>query len=704
MDLSLSITKLRWIPKKYQKRLKRLGIVNVGDFLFHFPHRYEDFSKIISISDIKINQKFCLKGKILEIENLRTQKRGMILTQALVSDKTGSIRAVWFNQPYLKNLFKKGDYLLLAGKLTIARGESYLQNPVWEKIKNLEIQPFDPSLTHAGRIVPVYPETEGISSRWLRFATKRILKKYLPALKDPLPDFLLKKYNLLPLQRAISEIHFPSSLTLAKKAQKRFAFEKLFILQLFVLLERIKRYKEKSLSIPIKIETIKRFVRSLPFLLTPAQKKAAWQILKDMEKKIPMTRLLQGDVGSGKTVVATIAALNCAQNKYQVAFMAPTEILAKQHFETLHNFLKDFNVNIGLLTSKSDKFFSKKLKNEVVEISKKKLLELVKKGKIEILIGTHTLIEDKVKFYKLGLVIVDEQHRFGVEQRARLCGQSKTKEKIIPHLLSMTATPIPRTLALTFYGDLDISILDEMPKGKRRIKTAIISPAKRKEAYNLVRKEIQKGRQAFVICPRIEPKDSGGQKALKEEYQKLKEEIFPEFRIGMLHGKMTSKEKEKVMREFREKKIDILVSTSVVEVGIDIPNATVMIVEGAERFGLAQLHQFRGRIGRGGEESYFLLFCESFSRKTKKRLEAIEKIDDGLKLAEIDLELRGPGDFLGKRQWGIFDLALEYLSDLKLIEETRQAAREILEKDIYLKNYPLLKKELEKFRGLIHLE
>ena len=704
MDLSLPLTRLKWIQKRYLKKLKKLGIETVKDLLFHFPHRYEDFSQILKISQIKINQIFCIKGRIIKIENIKTHKKGIILTQALISDESGSIKAIWFNQPFLKNVLKKDTHLLLAGKLTIGAKESCLQSPVYEKIKDPNIQPFDPRLTHVGRIVPVYPETEGLTSRWLRFAIKRILKKYLTSLKEPLPEFILKKYNLLPIKEAISQIHFPSSFELAKKAKERFAFQDLLILQLFVLEQRIERYKEKSAPIPIKIEVVKKFVDSLPFKLTQAQKKAAWQILKDMEKKIPMSRLLQGDVGSGKTVVATISALNCAKNGYQVAFMAPTEILAKQHFETIHNFLKNFNLNIGLLTSKSDRFFSKKLKNEVVEISKRKLIEFTEKGEIDILIGTHALIQDKVKFKKLGLVIVDEQHRFGVEQRAKLCKQSKTKERLIPHLLSMTATPIPRTLSLTIYGDLDISILDEMPRGKRKVNTVIVPPKKREKAYQLIKEEIKKGRQAFLICPRIEPGEKSEIRAVKEEYKKLKEKIFPEFEVGMLHGKLSSKEKERIMKDFREGKINILVSTSVIEVGIDIPNATVMIVEGAERFGLAQLHQFRGRIGRGGEESYFFLFCESSSRSTQKRLKALVETDDGLKLAEVDLKLRGPGDFVGKRQWGIPNLAMEYLSDLNLIKTTREAAKEILEQDIYLKKYPLLRKELEKFKGLAHLE
>jgi ATP-dependent DNA helicase RecG len=717
MDISTPIEKIPKIGSFYQKRLKKLGINNLKDLLFHFPHRYEDFSKIVPISQLKINENYCVKGKILKIENIRTRKRGMFLTQAVVSDETGAIKAIWFNQPYLKNVLRENQLVCLAGKLSLGSGGCYLSNPIYEKIRDLDINPFDKRLTHTGRIIPIYPETEGLSSRWLRFVIKPILEKTKDEITDPLPDSIIKEHQLLPINLALWQIHFPDNLRVAKKAQQRFSFQELFLLELFVLKQRIKRLRTKSISIPINLKVVKKFIDSLPFSLTGAQKKAAWQILKDMEKTRPMSRLLQGDVGSGKTIVATIAALNVAKSFYQVAFMAPTEILAKQHFETVSSVLKNFGVNIGLLTSKTDKFFSKKLNNQFVEISKKKLLEKTAKGEIDILIGTHSLIQDQVKFKNLGLVIVDEQHRFGVEQRARLCQSSRGQTKLIPHLLSMTATPIPRTLALTVYGDLDLSILDELPKGQRKVKTIIVLPSKRKKAYELIKSEIEKGRQAFVICPRIEKDQKSGDegqktkkyswsevKAVKEEYEKLTKEVFPELKIGMLHGKLSSSQKEKAMKDFRNKKIDILVSTSVVEVGIDIPNATVMIVEGAERFGLAQLHQFRGRIGRAGDESYFILFTESRSKNSYQRLKALTKINDGLALAEVDLKLRGPGEFVGTRQWGIPDLTMSSLSDLTLIEKTREAAKEILEKDPDLKKHPLLKEELRRFKEKVHLE
>jgi ATP-dependent DNA helicase RecG len=436
-----------------------------------------------------------------------------------------------------------------------------------------------------------------------------------------------------------------------------------------------------------------------------------------MEKPRPMNRLLEGDVGSGKTVVAAIAALSTIKNGWQVAFMAPTEILAKQHFQTTALLLKNFKVNIGLLTGKEDKFISKKLKEEVIEISRRKLLEKAGKGEIDILIGTHALIQDKVKFKKLGLVILDEQHRFGVEQRARLCQKQKGEEKLIPHLLSMTATPIPRTLALTLYGDLDLSLIDELPRGRKKIITKIIGPKERNVAYQFIRKEVRKGRQIFVICPRIESPNEQQKttnkndvlswaevKAVKEEYEKLSKEIFPEFKIGQLHGKMGTKEKEKIMMNFKNRKIDILVSTSVVEVGIDIPNATVMMIEGAERFGLAQLYQFRGRVGRSRKQSYCFLFTESDSKKTALRLKALLSSENGFAIAQKDLEIRGPGDFSGTRQWGIPDLAMDSLKDISLVEKTQEASKEILEEDPTLKKYPLLAERVNDFRGKIHLE
>jgi ATP-dependent DNA helicase RecG len=708
MILSLPIEKIPRIGPVYQKRLKRLGIKTIRDLFFHFPHRYEDFSKIIPISEIKLNETVCLKGRVLEIENTRTWKRRMILTKAIVEDKTGAIKIVWFNKPYVTKILKKGDEVSLVGKVSFGKEGVYLTNPVYEKISE------NSDFIHTSRIVPIYPETEGLSSRWLRYILRPLLFRLKEEIEDPLPEKIRNNYKLLPFKKAIWQIHFPDSLELAKKAQERFSFEEIFFISLFSLRERFIISKEKSLAIPINLSLIQDFVKSLPFKLTDAQRKSSWQILKDIEKPRPMNRLLEGDVGSGKTVVATIAALNVAKSGWQVAIMAPTEILAKQHFQGVSQLLENFKLGIALLTGKEDKIRSKKLKNEVLEISRKRLLEKTGKGEIDILIGTHALIQDKVRFGKLALVVVDEQHRFGVEQRARLCQEKSYGKRLIPHLLSMTATPIPRTLALTIYGDLDLSLLDELPKGRKKIITKVIDPEMRNEAYEFIRKEVKKGRQVFVICPRIEAPNGEKKesditnwteaKAVKEEYEKLSKKVFPDLKVGMLHGKMKTKEKEKIMKELKNKKIDILVSTSVVEVGIDIPNATVMMIEGAERFGLSQLHQFRGRVGRSRYQSYCFLFTDSSAKKTKARLKALLTSKNSFELAEKDLKIRGPGDFLGTRQWGIADMVMDSLRDVFLIEKTRQAAKEILEEGPSLKKYPLIRERIDSFRQKVHLE
>jgi ATP-dependent DNA helicase RecG len=728
MDLSTPIEQIPRIGPSLQKKLKKLGIKTVKDLIFHFPHRYEDFSNLTEIAKAKVGEKICVRGKILAIENTKTWKKRMILTEAIVKDETGAIKVIWFNQPYLINVLKEGDFVSLAGKVAFGRKskrdlpEIYLQSPTFEKIFP------EKELVHTGRIVPIYPETEGLSSKWLRMIIRPLLKELKDKIEEVIPEEILKKYKLLPIKKAIWQVHFPDSLNLANKAKERFSFEELFLLQLRVLKEKLKLKSKKAISIPFNLELVKKFIDSLPFELTEAQKKAAYQILKDLEKERPMNRLLQGDVGSGKTVVAILAALEVAKAGYQVALMAPTEILAKQHLKTFSEFLKNFEIEIGLLTSGECRISNKKVKE-------KEILERVKEGKVKILIGTHSLIQNRVEFKNLALVILDEQHRFGVEQRARLVQKSaisNQKSTIsnlqstikIPHLLSMTATPIPRTLALTIYGDLDLSIIDQLPKGRKKVITKAISPSEREKAYRFIRKEVEKGRQVFVICPRIEPTESAKYeektsnlqtsefkllswaevKAVKDEYQKLSKDVFPDLRVEMLHGRMKTEEKEKIMKDFKNGKIDILVSTSVVEVGIDVPNATIMMVEGAERFGLAQLHQFRGRVGRGKYQSYCFLFTESPSKKTAKRLQAIMECQDGFKLAEKDLEIRGPGEIFGQKQWGIPDLAMASLKDIFLVEKTRNAAKEILEKDWQLKNYPALKRKLEEFEKEVHLE
>lgn len=705
MNLDTSVENIPNVGPVYKKRLKRLGIDTLGGLFFYFPKRYEDFSNLISVADLKINEIATIQGQMLTIETSRSWKKRLYITEAVIKDKTGAIKAIWFNQPYLEKTLKAGDNVFLSGKVVLSSKGSYLSNPVYEK-GGLE------DLTHTGRLVPIYPETAGLSSRWIRYILKPLLTVFRNRLPETLPPEVLKEHSLMPLNQALWEIHFPSSLALSQKAQGRFSFEELFFIELFVLRERNLLNQAQSAALPIKIDLIQDFVKSLPFKLTNAQKKVSWRILKDLEKARPMNRLLEGDVGSGKTVVAAIAALNVIKNGYQTAFMAPTEILAKQHFQEIAKLFQNFKIDTGLLTGKQDQFFSKKLKNQTIEISRKKLLEKSLSGDIDILIGTHALIQDKVKFGKLGLVVLDEQHRFGVKQRARLCQQGKEAE-CVPHLLSMTATPIPRTLALTIYGDLDLSLINELPKGRKKVITRIIKPGEREETYKFIRKEIKKGRQVFVICPRIEKKENGDNrsaggwdevKAVKEEHKKLSKEVFPDLSLEMLYGKMAPKEKEKIMFRFKNKKIDILVSTSVVEVGIDVPNATVMVIEGADRFGLAQLHQFRGRVGRGKDQSYCFLFSDSSSRKSHQRLNALIKSEDGFSLAEKDLEIRGPGDFLGIKQWGIPDLMMDSLRDISLVEKTREAAKEILTRDPYLKKYPQLLARVSSFRKKIHLE
>jgi len=717
MDLTTPIEQISRIGPQYQKKLRKLGIKTVRDLLFHFPHRYEDFSNLIKISEAKVGERVCVQGKILEIGNTRTWKKRMILTQAILKDDSGSIKVVWFNQPYLINVLKEGNFVCLAGKVISDKYGLYLSSPAYEKLTTNNLQLTTNNLIHTGRLVPVYPETEGLSSRWLRFILRPILVQLKNKIEDPLPEMIRGKNDLLPINKAIWQIHFPDSLKLAKKAKERFSFEELFLIELYVLKERLALKRERAISIPLNLKIVQEFVKSLPFELTSAQKKSGWQILKDLEKPRPMNRLLQGDVGSGKTVVAMMAALNVIKNGFQVTLMAPTEILAKQHFQTFNKLLKNFDITIGLLTSGDFQISNKKT-------SRKKILENLKNGKIDILIGTHALIQENVKFGNLALVILDEQHRFGVEQRAKLVVRGSTRiatlkdaEIKIPHLLSMTATPIPRTLALTLYGDLDLSLLDELPKGRKKIITKIIQPAKRREAYDFIREEVKRGKQVFVICPRIEPTNNeqlitnnkkimswAEVKAVKEEYEKLSKIIFPDLRVGMLHGKMKTEEKEKIMKNFKNGKIDILVSTSVVEVGIDVPNATLMMIEGAEKFGLAQLHQFRGRVGRAGDQSFCFLFTDSPARKTSQRLKALLTSENGFELAERDLEIRGPGEIFGKKQWGIPDLAMDSLKDIFLVEKTRNSAKEILEEDPELEKYPPLKKRLEEFRKTIHLE
>jgi len=723
------LTPIQDVPKiglVYQKRLKKFGIKTVHDILFHFPSRYDDFSNIIHISEIRQNlaKIVCIQGEITKIKTTKTFKKWMNITEAVIQDENSEIKVIWFNQLYITKTLKENDFVCLAGKVSLGKDGLYLNNPSYEKITEWK----NSGLTHTGRIIPVYPETRGVTSKWFRFIIKPLLVRFVDIVPESLPAEIIKKYKFLPISEALWQLHFPDSFESADAAKARFSFEELFLIQLSVLKQKAKLMQKQAPACKMDIKLMKKFTGSLPFKLTDSQKKCSFQILKDLEKLTPMSRLLEGDVGSGKTVVATMASLSIVKNGFQVAFMAPTEILAKQHFKEISGLLLKFNVKIGLLTSKNSRISNKR---KISEMSRKNLQANLEKGEIDIIIGTHSLIQKGILFKNLALVIVDEQHRFGVHQRAQLFKGSK----LMPHLLSMTATPIPRTLALTVYGDLDLSLITEMPKDRKKIKTLIVEPQDRKTAYEFIEKEAKEGKGIFVICPKIESKNSATSsgenaladsaqsfgsfvpknydlrslalndvKAVKEEYEKLSKDIFPDLRITMLYGKMKSAEKEKIMLDFKNGEIDILVSTSVVEVGVDIPRATIMMIEGAERFGLAQLHQFRGRVGRNNMQSYCFLFTTSPDQLNRKRLKALVDSDNGFQLAEKDLEIRGPGSLYGTQQWGIPDMAMQGLSNIFLVEKTRAAAKEILEKDPQLKNYPLLKERLKQFETKIHFE
>ncbi len=669
LTLETPIAHLPRIGKRYFKKFHKLGINTVRDLIYYFPHRHDDFSNIVPISKLELNKIATVQGEILGIKSTQTFRRRMIIVEAIIQDKTGSIKAIWFNQRFIAQTLKKGQRVSLSGKLKFGPKGHYISNPSYE------IMYSNKSLTHTAGLIPVYPETAGITSRLIRYA----LKMSLPAVSqilDFLPSEITKAQNLLPLKTALKEIHFPKTKTSTEKARHRLAFDELFLIQLSVIRQKQLFQKQKAKTIFFDKKLIQAFVKSLPFKLTNSQKITTWDILQDIAKPIPMNRLLNGDVGSGKTVVAAIAALEVAKTGSQAAFMAPTEILAQQHFKEISKLLKGFKLKIGLLTG-SKKNFSKDT---------------------DIVIGTHALIQKGVKFRDLALVIVDEQHRFGVEQRAHL------QKAAVPHFLTLTATPIPRTLALTIYGDLDISLLKELPRGRQKIITEIVIPVNRKKTYEFIRQQIKQGRQAFVICPLIEESEKLEVKSVTQEYEKLTKEIFPDLKIAMLHGKMPAKEKQKIMEDFKDKKTDILVSTSVVEVGIDVPNATVMMIEGADRFGLAQLHQFRGRVGRGEYQSYCFLLTDSPAATTRARLKALLKCENGFELAEKDLKIRGPGELYGVRQSGLPDLAMANLGNLALVEQTRKQANNLLDKDPELKNHPVLLEKIKQFHKTVHFE
>ncbi len=672
------VSKINRIGATTSKKLNKIDIETINDLLFYFPIRYDDFSEVTPIEKIQKSKSVNIVGKIEMIQNRRAHRRKIYITEALISDESGIIKVIWFNQPFIARNLKNGDKISLAGKIEEDYTGYIMKSPVYEKItSNKQI--------HTQGLVPNYRLTSNLTQKQIRFLIKQVIG-LTDQIIDWVPKNIIKDLKLLSLGSAIKKIHFPENKKDIKKARERLAFNELFLIQLQSQLAEKNLGEYQAPKIKFKEKETKNFVKKLPFKLTNDQKKCSWQIIQDLKKEKPMTRLLEGDVGSGKTVVAIIAMLNTALNKKQSVLMAPTEILAKQHFNSISKLLFNTNIKIGVLT-RSIHLTNNNSKN------KKDIL------KSDIIIGTHALIQEKIDFSNLGLVVIDEQHRFGVEQRKILL--EKGNDATSPHLLSMTATPIPRSLALALYGNLDISVIKEMPEGRKKIITNIIAENKRQEAYNFIRMEIKKGRQAFVICPLIDPSDKLGVKSVKEEYERLNKIIFPDLKINFLHGRLKTEEKEKIMKDFSKNKTKILVSTSVVEVGVDIPNASIMMIEGADRFGLAQLHQFRGRVGRSKYQSYCLLFTNSNSPIAKQRLSALEKYHDGFTLAKIDLKFRGPGEVFGTAQKGFPVLKMASLFDYNLMEKAKEKAKEIIKKDPNFKKSPYLQKKIKKN---IHLE
>lgn len=654
------------------RKMRSLGIKTYWDLINYFPFRYDDFTFLSEISRVQEGEIVTVKGQIQSIKNEFTRNR-LNIQKVEIFDGSDKITLVWFNQYYLNRLFKQGGYITVSGEVKM-RGKKRQLFP-----KNYELlHTFNQQTIHTGRLVPVYPEKRGLSSRTLREKIFYVLNSTDLSDVEFFPHDILSKYDLTEEDRAYKEIHFPKNKMSSDSAIKRLSFDELFVVQLAAQIVRNNWQKEKTgylLKIKEYDDEIKKFIKSLPFELTRAQKKSVEEISHDLSKQHPMNRFLQGDVGSGKTVVATIGCYLSYLNGFQSLFMAPTEILANQHFQTLNSL---FN---KIKQSPKISFISGSVKLSRDEISKS-----------DIIIGTHALFTHNLQFNKVGFVVIDEQHRFGVVQRAQL------KEKgINPHLLTMTATPIPRTAALTIYGELDLSTLDEMPKNKAETKTYYVPRKKRKQMYEWIKGKVKnENTQAFIICPLIEESEHETMKSVKaatKEYEKLSGSIFPDLKIDLLHGKMKSKEKASVMQKFKDNKTQILVSTSVVEVGIDIPNATIMVIEGAERYGLAQLHQLRGRIGRGNIKSYCLLYAEKENPKVTSRLKFFAKNNNGSKIAEYDLQHRGYGELFGTRQHGLFELKIARLNDFETIKKTKSAVSDIMKG---IKNdYSLLNKNIK---------
>ncbi|MBR62036.1 MAG: ATP-dependent DNA helicase RecG [Dehalococcoidia bacterium] len=665
--------------RKYIPQLKKLGIYNIEDALYHFPHRHNDFRRIVKISELKHGLEQTIIASVWEATESRYGNRGRSTsTQAILGDDTGNIKAIWHNQGYLARSLRSGTNIVISGIVKTFKGRHIFESPAYEILSGQE------NLMHAGRMVPIYPATDKLPVRTLRRLVKASLDVGLGQVIEYMPKVVLQRQGLMDLKTAISKIHFPDSDSELTSARRRLAFDELMMIQLSVL-KRRNEWHTQSEGIPLKgkSDLVTRFIASLPFILTDAQTRVLSEVNKDLADSKPMIRLLQGDVGSGKTVIAAVALLKAVDSGFQGAFMAPTELLAEQHYLTLVRLLQ--NAAVNLIKHKDYieiKFDNKRdvnialLTGSLKKTSKDRLAKLISDEGIDIVVGTHALIQSSVDISNLAVGVVDEQHRFGVMQRSSL-GDREIK----PHILSMSATPIPRSLALTLYGDSDVSVLDEMPIGRKQVKTRWIAGDQRSAAYDFVKQELNEGHQAFIVFPLIEESDSVNARSAIEEHHRLSADVFREYKVGLLHGRMKTQQKETVMQQFIKGELNVLVSTSVIEVGIDVPNATVMVIDGADRFGLAQLHQFRGRVGRSDDQSYCLLLSDSLGSESIERLRVIENVSDGFELAEEDLRIRGPGDAIGTRQSGLPILKVARISDLETTSQARKEAAMILEQD-----------------------
>ena len=677
ISLDSHISELHRVGKTTSKLLKKLGLETVHDLLFYFPFRYDDFASRADISSLKPGESAQVSGTIELIQNKKSFKRRMFITEALIADESGSLKAIWFNQPFLTRTFKPGDNISLAGRVTEDYSGLSMVSPVAEKA-------YSDSLIHTRGLAPNYHLTENLTQKQIRYLAKEAMAA-AGTVEDWLPEEIRKRLGLLDMETALRQIHFPKDAEEIKAARERLGFAELFLRQLKSQMIKHDLKSRHAPAITFREKETKEFVASLPFKLTGAQKKTAWEILRDLEKPAPMSRLLEGDVGSGKTLVVALAMLNVALNGKRSVLMVPTEILAVQHAAYLGQLFAPYGFKVSLLTHSH-------------------------KGagamEADIVVGTHALIQENVKFDNLALAVVDEQHRFGVGQRRKILDFNSSPDET-PHFLSLTATPIPRSLALAIYGDLDLSIIDEMPAGRRPVMTKIVTEADRQKAYGFIREQIRAGKQAFVVCPLIDESDKLGVKSAKAEHERLDKEIFPELKVGLLHGKLKDKEKEAIMAEFAANRIQILVATAVIEVGVDVPNASLMIIEGAERFGLAQLHQFRGRVGRDDAQSYCFLFPSSeeiSNPATLTRLNALTAHSDGRTLAKIDLKLRGHGELYGLSQSGFPEFQIATIFDYENIKKAQDEARALIAADPELRGFPLLKEKLGRWEDDAHLE